>query len=180
MLKMSHSTSSLDHARVSENLNVERLVVMNVYRRNGWPRAAVSMIRCAAAQHASGLGNHESELGNASAGAGGMFDEENSKPGVRRVASKPHQTNAAASDRGGNSSYIACLPISEDGHRAPHHQTLARLLLHSLRLFLLYGRCQSFVNNGIFFTSIARENKQNDRLVNDRSFDLVLPNGYPA
>jgi len=131
------------------------MVVMNVRGKKGWPRAAVSVTGSSAAQHASGPGKHESELGNGSAGAGGMFDEENLEPGVRKVESSPNPTVAAANARGGNYSFAACLPVSEDGHRAPHHQTLARLLLHSLRLFLLYGRCQSFVNNGIFFTNIA-------------------------
>ena len=93
---------------------------------------------CAATQHAIVLGRHEFELGNASAGAVGMFDEENLEPGVRKAEGNPNSTNAAATDRGGNASFAAYLPIVEDGHRAPHHcQTLARLLLHSLQPFLL-------------------------------------------
>jgi len=58
---------------------------MNVRRRNERPRAAVSVTGSAAARQ-----KHESELGNVLAGAGGMFDEENLEPGVRRVESRPN------------------------------------------------------------------------------------------
>ena len=76
-------TFDADQARVSEILNVEMLFVMNVHRKNGWPRAAVTMIGSAAAQHTVMLREHETELGNASAEAGGLFDEEDFEPGVR-------------------------------------------------------------------------------------------------
>ena len=93
-------------------------------------------------------------MGNASARAGGMLDEETLAPGVRKAESGRQTTNTTANDRGGSSYATACLPTVEDGHRAsPPLPDLARLLLHSLRPFLLYGRCQSFVKDEIFFTN---------------------------
>jgi hypothetical protein len=134
--------------------------MVNVRRRNGRSRAAVAVIGSAAAQHTIVLWKHEAKLGNASAEAGGLFDKEDFEPGVGEVESSAHPTNAAANNHGGSHGCAASLPIAEDGHRAPHHQTLARLLLHSLRLFLLYSTFQSLVNMGKFFTNAASQIRQ--------------------
>ena len=56
MLNRPHAASLLDYTRVSENLDVELLAVMNVRRNNRWPRAAVSVTGSAAAQHTIVLG----------------------------------------------------------------------------------------------------------------------------
>jgi hypothetical protein len=76
------------------------LIVVYVRGRNGRPRATVSVIGCAAAQHAIVLGKHEAELGDASAEAGGLLDKENFEPGIRQVKSGTHPTNATANNHG--------------------------------------------------------------------------------
>jgi hypothetical protein len=113
------------------------------------------------------LREHETELGNASTEAGGLFDEENFESGVCQIKRSTHPTNAAANNHGCGHRVTACMPATENGHRAPHHfQTLARLLLRSLGHFH-YKRVFNHKSTMRIFSQAG--DKQNDRLVKDRS-----------
>jgi hypothetical protein len=58
-------------------------------------------------------------LGNASAEAGGLFNEENLEPGIRQVEGSPHSTDAAANNHGRSDCCAMGLPLAKDVHRAP-------------------------------------------------------------